>query len=77
MHGVSVEYDASVEYGVSVEYDASVEYGGCYEGRCCLCTKRTTDKEKRLSEDRSPVNHTYNPSIQQDGTNYTCTYRDI
>ena len=46
-------------YGVSVGYGVSVEYGGCYEAVVALCTKITIDKEKRLPEDHSPVNHTY------------------
>ena len=49
----------AVVYGMSVEYGVSVEYSGCYEAVVALCTKITIEKEKRLSEDHSPVNHTY------------------
>ena len=32
---------------------------GCFDAVVALCTKITIDKEKRLSEDHSPFNHTY------------------
>ena len=41
-----------VEYGVSVEMLFVAMFV------VALCTKITKDKEKRLSEDRSPLNHT-------------------
>ena len=61
---------------MSLEYDVSVEYGGCHEAVVAGAPKEQEIK-KTLPKDHSPMNHTYNPSIQQVGTNYTCTYRDI
>ena len=49
MHGVIV---GVVEYGVSVEMLFVAMFV------VVLCTKITIEKEKRLSEDRSPSNHT-------------------
>ena len=61
MHGVIV--------GI-VEYDVSVEMLVVAMFVVALCTKITIVKEKRLSEDRSPLNHTY--SLYTTGwANYT------
>ena len=66
-----VEYDVSVEYGGSVEYDASLKFDVVV-----VCTKRTKDKEKHYLKTSARI-ITYSPTIQQVGTNYTWTYRNI
>ena len=61
----SMMYDGSGEYGGSEEYDVVV-----------VCTKITIVKEKHYLKIISPRNH-MKPTIQEVGTNYTSTYRNI
>ena len=63
-------------HGVSVEYDVSVEYGVCYEAVvACAPKEQQIKKNDYLKITARLITHM--PSIQQDWANYTCTYRDI
>ena len=57
-------------HGVSVEYDVSVEYGGCYEAVVACAPKEQQIKKNDYLKIAARL-ITYNPSIQQDGANYT------
>ena len=57
-------------------HEVSVEYGVCYEAVvACAPKEQQIKKNDHLKIAARLI--TYIPSIQQDGTNYTCTYRDI